>query len=210
MFANAQKVSAFGVDVLIPTPEDFLTLMINNAYHNIAVQPPVHMGAYYQFFDCARIIEDNKNLNWDTVFEIASQSGILYRIRVYLELFNWALPSFLPEGLLAKIPVDEESMNKSIEKDILFKVNDRLFIQQKGSKLSECKNLSDVVFALKVRLGRVLFYVVRKVTILSLMDQLYKGEFPVGVLSGQLPLCSLEFVPLPLASLSDFEKKLGK
>ena len=24
------------------------------------------------------------------------------------------------------------------------------------------------------------------------MDQLYKGEFPVGVLSGQLPLCSLE------------------
>ena len=166
MFMNAQKVSAFGVDVLIPSQEDFLLLMMNNAYYNIAVQPTPHLGAYYHFFDCARIIEDHRNLNWDIVFETASEAEILYRIRVYLELLNWALPSFLPEGLLAKIPVDKESMNESVEKDILFKVNDRLFLQQKNSKLSKCKNLSDVVFALKVRIERVIFYVVRKIPVL--------------------------------------------
>ncbi|MCL2649952.1 MAG: nucleotidyltransferase family protein [Candidatus Azobacteroides sp.] len=181
MFANAKKTSAFGVDVLIPSKEDFMLLMISNSYHNIAVQPSIHIGSYYYFFDCARLIEDNKNLDWDAIFETASKSGNLYQIWVYLELMNQLIPAFLPEGLLAKIPIkSEDPMIEQLKNDTLFRINDELLQQQKESKLSNCKNIPDVIFSLGVRMKRALLAVVRKIQVmrflfLSIFFRLYKN-----------------------------------
>jgi len=163
MFANAKKTSAFGVDVLIPSPEDFMLLMLSNAYHNIAVQPSIHISVCYYFFDCARLIEDNKDLDWDAVCAAASESGILYQIQTFLELLNWLFPSFLPEELLAKIAVNsEEHTTEQLKNDMLFRINDKLLQQQKMYRLSDCKNIPEVIFALKIRIKRVLWAVVRK------------------------------------------------
>jgi hypothetical protein len=132
MFSNAKETIAFDVNVLVPRPEDLLLITLVNSYYNIVIQPTTeNTKEFYWFYDCARIIRDNKNLDWDIVCNTASRIGILYQIFAMLDLLDGLIPAILPAELQAKVFRNRKKTAYSVNMDVLTREKGNLFYERK-------------------------------------------------------------------------------
>jgi hypothetical protein len=151
MFARAKNTTAFGIDVLIPALEDWMIVVLTNAYHNVVVEPPSATAKeFFYFYDIAKIIKSNKDLNWDVMLNTAAKAGILYQIRTILDFFDEIVPGMLPSDLFAKIAQYKKIGEAKIKRDIIARNSNKLRYDQWRVKLSKCRSLKDFAFCLDI------------------------------------------------------------
>jgi hypothetical protein len=150
MFTRAKNTNVFGIDVLIPATEDLMIIALTNAYRNLVVAPLPFAKDSFHFYDIAKILQSDKKLNWDTVFDIAAQAGVFYQIWTMLHLFDWMLPGLLPDDLLAKITPAKRKEEVKIIRDIITRNSNKLRYDQWRMKLYKCKSLKDFTLWLSI------------------------------------------------------------
>jgi len=153
IWSRATQVTAFGAVVLMPTPEDLLFLLLVNAYHNICHLHNFH-GNFMWLFDCAHILREKPDFNWDIVIDNAEKNGQSYQLRVMLELFRHFLPAQQFHAPLPEInikPQQQQTARLALQWDILHNKITRVRHYRQKLRLFHSANWAEVVFWTKIR-----------------------------------------------------------
>ena len=124
LFDNAKKYNFYGSTVLIPNTEDFIFLLFNNGFDNIIYTQPFYKNVSW-LFDGIYIIKNNKNINWNIIFEKAKETETLAQIKVMLELFNFFAPDIISKDIISAICLSEKE-----QKNFDFYIKTHLFFSK--------------------------------------------------------------------------------
>ena len=105
IFNRATPISALGCNILIPSPEDILVIIMCEFYGNFLFEAGSKDTDITQIFDkhpqwvldSYKIISDNPDLNWGKIMQTAKLSGYDYQIKLLTKLLNKIIPNIIPE-----------------------------------------------------------------------------------------------------------------
>jgi hypothetical protein len=163
MFSNATKTTAFGAEILVPRPEDVLLITMVNSYYNLIIQPPTHVGEFFWFYDCGKMIKDKKDLDWNILIDTASKVGILYQIQALLYLIDWIVPSIIPADILINLRMVEKEIAYKVEMDILEREKLDLFVQREVVDKAKHQTLQEIETWLDIRRKYRWIWMIRRI-----------------------------------------------
>ena len=105
VFNRATPIKFAGIDILIPTPEDRLMIIMCEFYGNFLFEAGSKGTDIKQIFaahplwvlDAYKIITETPELNWGKIMRTAKMSGYDYQIKILTRLLNKIIP-----GLISK------------------------------------------------------------------------------------------------------------
>ena len=100
IWLRARKIRTNDMDVMIPSDEDILLIIMCEFYGNFLFEAGSKDTAIRDIFanhpqwvlDTRKIISDNPNLNWGRIMQTAEMSGYGYQIKILTRLLNKILP----------------------------------------------------------------------------------------------------------------------
>lgn len=100
IWLRARKIRTNDMDVMIPSDEDILLIIMCEFYGNFLFEAGSKDTAIRDIFanhpqwvlDARKIISDNPNLNWGRIMQTARMSGYGYQIKILTRLLNKILP----------------------------------------------------------------------------------------------------------------------
>ena len=104
IFNRASHLSTMGCDVLIPSPEDIIVIIMCEFYGNFLFEAGSADTDTNKIFDSHpqwvldtyKIIHDYPELNWGKIMKTAKMSGYDYQIRILTKLLNKIIPNIIP------------------------------------------------------------------------------------------------------------------
>lgn len=105
IFNRATHLNTMGCDVLIPSPEDIIVIIMCEFYGNFLFEAGSSDTDITQIFDSHpqwvldtyKIIKDYPELNWSKIMKTAKMSGYDYQIRILARLLNKIIPNIVPQ-----------------------------------------------------------------------------------------------------------------
>jgi hypothetical protein len=122
LLERAARVNAFGADVLIPSAEDFMFIVLANLIKNITEKTSVS-NVLFSLFDCKFLISQKNHFNWDIIIENAQLTNTLINVRLAIAFINRIAPKLLPDELTEKFPMTKEMkayFNRVVYNEIYF------------------------------------------------------------------------------------------
>ncbi len=98
LFKRATKQNTFGIDILVPSNEDLLFIVLNNLARNLRDNTS-KAGTLFSIFDCHYLINSKKDFNWNIVIENAKLSGTQIYINFAMKFINYLTPYVLQDFL---------------------------------------------------------------------------------------------------------------
>lgn len=98
LFKRVTKQNTFGIDILVPSNEDLLFIVLNNLARNLRDNTS-KAGTLFAIFDCHYLINSKKDFNWNIVIENAKLSGTQIYINFAIKFINYLTPYVLPDFL---------------------------------------------------------------------------------------------------------------
>jgi hypothetical protein len=117
LFHRGTKTKAFGIEVVLPSYEDIVFLLLTNLCNNLRFEE-IGPKEMFTLFDCDWILKNKTNFNWDIVLENARKTKTLYQVKMICEFFCSIVPSFITEDIKTKIPLTQELERRY--KDLIF------------------------------------------------------------------------------------------
>lgn len=104
IFSRAKHLNIMGCDVLIPSPEDIIVIIMCEFYGNFLFEAGSSDTDITKIFDSHpqwvldtyKIINDYPELNWGKIMKTAKMSGYDYQIKILAKLLNKIIPNIIP------------------------------------------------------------------------------------------------------------------
>ncbi len=112
LLKRATKQNVFGLDILIPSNEDMLFIILNNLARNLRDNTS-KAGTLFAIFDCHYLINSKKDFDWNVVIENAKLSGTQIYINFAMKFINKLSP-FVLKNYLDTPLFEKETQNYSL------------------------------------------------------------------------------------------------
>lgn len=96
IFVRSTPHNAFGVDFLLPSPEDLFFLVLTNFTKNLHDQTTLG-GLYYALCDCKYLLNSHPSFSFETVRANAQLGDKEMEIRFAAEFMNRVVPGIIPD-----------------------------------------------------------------------------------------------------------------
>lgn len=103
IFERTKKLRVMNMDVLIPSPEDMLLIIMCEFYGNFLFEagsrkvyiPDIFANHPQWVLDAYKIISDNPHLDWEKIMRTSQMSGYDYQIKILTRLLNKIIPGII-------------------------------------------------------------------------------------------------------------------
>jgi hypothetical protein len=117
IFARARRSTAFGVEVLLPCPEDLMLSILNNAYFNIIHMEDRNRKSRW-VHDCMDIFKSNPNFDFGMFIDTAKRVGVSHKAKALLKILSIHAPKIIPEDLFDGILDPDKNEEKLLLRDL--------------------------------------------------------------------------------------------
>ena len=145
IWLRAQKIRFNNMDVLIPSPEDILVIIMCEFYGNFLFEAGSKdtdikdiFGQHPQWvLDAHKIIREHPELNWGRIMQTAQMSGYEYQIKILVHILNKIIPGLVSTHALKIIDhfCPDKVVNRRLKRDkkivYLHKIN-HIFYQKES------------------------------------------------------------------------------
>lgn len=102
IWERSKQVLLQGRPVLVPDCTDTLILLLRSEFRWWCIQPR-HASNIKWYYDCACLLQHPDFPGWDALAARAAQLGSVQTVSVMLDLFDHALPGWIPDGFWVKL-----------------------------------------------------------------------------------------------------------